>query len=151
MRIMGLDVGDRTIGVAISDSLLITAQGKETIFRESIKKDIDRLVELIVEYEVTEVVAGLPYNMNGTLGAQGEKTQAFMQKFEKKLQYSDRIKTPVTTKYWDERLTSVGAERMLIEADMRREKRREVIDKVAATLILQGYLDHLSIKRNQSE
>lgn len=151
MRIMGLDVGDRTIGVAISDALLMTAQGKETIFRESIKKDIDRLVDLIVEYDVTEVVAGLPYNMNGTLGPQGEKTKSFMAKLEKKLQYSDRLKNPVKTDYWDERLTSIGAERLLIEADMRRDKRKAVIDKVAATLILQGYLDHLSKQASQSE
>jgi putative Holliday junction resolvase len=151
LRIMGLDVGDRTIGVAISDALLMTAQGKETIFRESIKKDIDRLVDLVVEYDVTKIVAGMPYNMNGTLGPQGEKTQAFMQKLEKKLQYSDRLKQPVTTAYWDERLTSVGAERMLLEADMRRSKRKEVIDKVAATLILQGYLDHLSMQREREQ
>ncbi len=141
MRVMGLDVGDRTIGVAISDALLITAQGKETIFRESIKKDIDRLIDLIVEYEVTKVVSGLPYNMNGTLGPQGEKTQAFIAKLEKKMNYSDRIKNPVEVVFWDERLTTIGAQRMLIEADMSRKKRKNVIDKVAATLILQGYLD----------
>jgi len=147
---MGLDVGDRTIGVAISDSLLLTAQGKETIFRESIKKDIDRIVTLIVEYDVTTIVSGLPMNMNGTLGPQGEKTKAFVQKLEKKLQYSDRITTPITHEFWDERLTSVGAERMLIAADMRRDKRKRVIDKVAATLILQGYLDNLQMKKDSA-
>ncbi len=143
MRIMGLDVGDRTIGVAISDALKITAQGKETIMRQSIKQDIDRLVELIVEYEVTKVVSGLPMNMNGTLGPQGEKTQEFVKKLEKKLKYSDRIKTEIEIVFWDERLTTLGAERMLIEADVSRKKRKTVIDKVAAQLILQGYLDSL--------
>lgn len=143
MRIMGLDVGDRTIGVAISDALLITAQGKETIFRQSLKQDIDRLIELINEYEVTKIVSGLPYNMNGTLGPQGEKTKSFMEKLEKKLTYSDRIKHKIDIEYWDERMTTLSATRMLIDADMRREKRKEVVDKLAATLILQGYLDRL--------
>lgn len=141
MRVMGLDVGDRTIGVAISDALLITAQGKETIFRQSLKQDIDRLIELINAYEVTKIVAGMPYNMNGTLGPQGEKTKHFMDKLEKKLIYSDRIKGPIDIEFWDERMTTLSATRMLIEADMRREKRKEVVDKLAATLILQGYLD----------
>lgn len=141
MRIMGLDVGDRTIGVAISDSLLITAQGKETIFRQSLKQDIDRLVELINEYEVTKIVAGMPYNMNGSVGPQGEKTKQFMDKLEKKLIYSDRIKGKIEIEFWDERMTTLSATRMLIEADMRRDKRKEVVDKLAATLILQGYLD----------
>lgn len=141
MRIMGLDVGDRTIGVAISDSLLITAQGKETIFRKSLKQDIDRLIELINEYEVVKVVSGMPYNMNGSIGPQGEKTKQFMDKFEKKLIYSDRIDRKIDIEYWDERLTTLSATRMLIDADMRREKRKEVVDKLAATLILQGYLD----------
>lgn len=141
MRIMGLDVGDKTIGVAISDSLLITAQGKETIFRQSLKQDIDRLVELINEYEVTKIVAGMPYNMNGSIGPQGEKTKQFMDKLEKKLIYSDRIKGKIEIEFWDERMTTLSATRMLIEADMRRDKRKEVVDKLAATLILQGYLD----------
>ncbi|HAS73140.1 MAG TPA: Holliday junction resolvase RuvX [Clostridiales bacterium UBA8960] len=141
MRVMGLDVGDRTIGVAISDALLITAQGKETIFRQSLKQDIDRLIELINEYEVTKIVAGMPYNMNGTLGPQSEKTKQFMDKLEKKLIYSDRIKGKILIEYWDERMTTLSATRMLIDADMRRDKRKEVVDKLAATLILQGYLD----------
>lgn len=141
MRVMGLDVGDRTIGVAISDALLITAQGKETIFRQSLKQDIDRLIELINEYEVTKIVSGMPYNMNGTIGPQGEKTKQFIDKLEKKLIYSDRISGKIEIEYWDERMTTLSATRMLIEADMRREKRKEVVDKLAATLILQGYLD----------
>lgn len=141
MRVMGLDVGDRTIGVAISDALLITAQGKETIFRQSLKQDIDRLIELINEYQVTKIVSGMPYNMNGTIGPQGEKTKQFIDKLEKKLIYSDRISGKIDIEYWDERMTTLSATRMLIEADMRREKRKEVVDKLAATLILQGYLD----------
>jgi len=141
MRIMGLDVGDRTIGIAISDGLNITAQGKETIFRESLKKDIDRIIELITEYEVTKIVSGLPYNMNGSLGPQGEKTKQFISKLEKKLIYSDRIQRSIEIVFWDERLTSVSAEKMLIHADVNRKKRKAVIDKVAATLILQSYLD----------
>ncbi len=143
MRYMGLDVGDRTIGVAISDALKITAQGKETIFRQSIKQDIDRLVDLIVEYEVTRVVSGLPMNMNGTLGPQGEKTQDFMKKLEKKIKYSDRIDRDIEIIFWDERLTTIGAQKMLIQADVSRQKRKTVIDKIAAQLILQGYLDSL--------
>ncbi|GAU76949.1 Holliday junction resolvase RuvX [Fusibacter sp. 3D3] len=144
MRYMGLDVGDRTIGVAISDSLKITAQGKETIFRQSIKQDIDRLVDLILEYEVTRVVSGLPKNMNGTLGPQGEKTQDFIKKLEKKIKYSDRISRDIEIIFWDERLTTIGAQKMLIQADVSRQKRKTVIDKIAAQLILQGYLDSLS-------
>ena len=143
MRYMGLDVGDRTIGVAISDALKITAQGKETIFRQSIKQDIDRLVDLIVEYEVTRVVSGLPMNMNGTLGPQGEKTQDFMKKLENKIKYSDRIDRDIEIIFWDERLTTIGAQKMLIQADVSRQKRKTVIDKIAAQLILQGYLDSL--------
>lgn len=141
MRIMGLDVGDRTIGVAISDSMLITAQGKETIFRQSLKQDIDRLVDLINEYEVTKIVAGMPYNMNGSIGPQGEKTKQFMEKLEKKLTYSDRIKGKIEVFFWDERMTTLSATRLLIDADMRRDKRKEVVDKLAATMILQGFLD----------
>ena len=141
MRVMGLDGGDRTIGVAISDALLITAQGKETIFRQSLKQDIDRLIELINEYQVTKIVSGMPYNMNGSIGPQGEKTKQFIDKLEKKLIYSDRISGKIEIEYWDERMTTLSATRMLIEADMRREKRKEVVDKLAATLILQGYLD----------
>ena len=141
MRIMGLDVGDRTIGVSISDALLITAQGKETIIRQSIKQDIDRLIDLINEYEVTTIVAGMPYNMNGTVGPQGEKTKQFMDKLEKKLIYSDRIKEKVKIEFWDERLTTMSATRALIESDVRRENRKKVVDMLAASLILQGYLD----------
>lgn len=148
MRYMGLDVGDATIGVALSDLLQITAQGRETIRRKSIKEDIDKLVDIIATQEVEKIIVGLPKNMNGTIGPQGEKTLAFSQKLEKKLRYSDRIKNrDIEIIPWDERLTTVAAERMLIEADVSRKKRREVIDTVAAVYILQSYLDSLAQNR----
>lgn len=140
---MGLDVGDRTIGIAMSDGLGITAQPKETIRRVSLKEDIDRLVELILENNIIKIVIGLPLNMNGTLGPQGEKTQGFAQKLEKKLKYSDRmVGKTVEIVFWDERLTTASAQRALIEADVRRENRRNVVDTVAAVFILQNYMDH---------
>lgn len=140
---MGLDVGDRTIGIAMSDGLGITAQPKETIRRVSLKEDIDRLVELILENNIIKIVIGLPLNMNGTLGPQGEKTQGFAQKLEKKLKYSDRmVGKTVEIVFWDERLTTASAQRALIEADVRREDRRNVVDTVAAVFILQNYMDH---------
>jgi putative Holliday junction resolvase len=140
---MGLDVGDRTIGIAISDGLGITAQPKETIRRVSLKEDIDRLVELILENNIIKIVIGLPLNMNGTLGPQGEKTQGFAQKLEKKLKYSDRmVGKTVEIVFWDERLTTASAQRALIEVDMRRESRRQIVDTVAAVFILQNYMDH---------
>ncbi len=141
MRIMGLDVGDKKIGVAISDSLLITAQGKETLFRESLKVDLDKLIEYINEYDVHKIVVGMPLNMNGSLGPQGEKTKQFVAKLEKKLIHSTRIDREIEIVYWDERMTTMGATRSLIETDMSRKKRKGVVDTVAAVLILQGYLD----------
>lgn len=143
MRIMGLDVGDKTIGIAVSDALLLTAQGKQTLFRKSMKEDISSLIDWINNEEVTKIVIGLPLNMNGTLGPQGEKTKQFAKNLEKKIKHSTRLNHTVEIEFWDERLTSVSAERMLIEADVSRAKRKNVIDTVAATLILQGYLDHL--------
>lgn len=141
---MGLDVGDATIGVALSDQLHLIASGKGTIRRTSLKEDIDKLVDTIANDDVGYIVIGLPKNMNGTIGPQGEKTLAFSQKLEKKLRYSDRIKNrDIEIIFWDERLTTVAAERMLIEADVSRAKRKDVVDTVAASLILQGYLDSL--------
>jgi putative Holliday junction resolvase len=133
MRIMGLDVGDRTIGVAVSDEMGWTAQGVETIRRQSNEKDFARLKTLIEEYQVSEIVVGLPKNMNGTIGPRGESCQAFAEMVAKR--------TSLPVKLWDERLTTMAAERMLIAADVSRQKRKKVIDKMAATLILQGYLD----------
>lgn len=132
-RIMGLDVGDKTIGVAISDLLQITAQGLTTIRRESNKKDYSDLEAIINEYNIKTVVVGLPKNMNGTIGPQGEKTIKFAEKLKNKYK--------LELIYEDERLTTMAAEKVLIEGDMRREKRKNVIDKVAATFILQTYLD----------
>ena len=132
-RIMGLDVGDKTIGVAISDLLGLTAQGLTTVRRESKVKDFDALEEIINEYEIKKVVVGFPKNMNGSVGPQGEKTIKFARKLQNKFN--------VEIIYQDERLSTMAAERMLIAGDVRREKRKTVIDKVAASIILQGYLD----------
>ena len=128
-RIMGLDIGDKTIGVAVSDIMGITAQGVKTIRRESKKKDIEELKER----QVNKIVSGLPKNMNGTLGPQGEKV----------LKLCELIKeeTGLEIDFWDERLTTVAAERSLIEGDVSRKKRKKVIDMLAAVIILQGYLD----------
>ena len=139
MRIMSLDVGSRTIGIACSDALLMTAQGIETIRRTSLEKDFNRLQELISEYEVHELVVGMPKNMNGTKGERAEKTEEFVEKMK------EVIDLPVT--YWDERLSTVMAERQLIAADVSRKKRKSVIDKMAAVVILQGYLDRLQINK----
>lgn len=136
MRIMGLDLGAKTVGVAISDPLLITAQGIEIIRRErenKLRQTLARIEELIEEYEVEEIVLGLPKNMNDTLGERAEFSLAFRDKLER------RTGLPVTM--WDERLTTVAAEQAMIEAGIRREERAEHVDKIAACLILQGYLD----------
>ena len=140
MRIMALDVGSRTIGIACSDALLMTAQGIETIRRTSLENDFNRLRELISEYEVHELVVGMPKNMNGTKGERAEKTEEFVEKMK------DVIDLPVT--FWDERLSTVMAERQLIAADVSRKKRKGVIDKMAAVVILQGYLDRLQFSKS---
>jgi putative Holliday junction resolvase len=137
MRILGLDVGDNTIGVAASDSLLLTAQGIEVIRRQCLDKDLARLAQLISEYEVTTIVVGWPKNMNGTIGPRAELSQEFANMLAQRF-------PEVAVKLWDERLTTVAAEKMLIAADVKRKKRRQVIDKMAAVLILQGYLDNLT-------
>lgn len=143
-KIMGLDVGDATIGIAISDLLLITAQGRDTIRRQSLKEDIDQLIDYIVEEDIETIVVGLPKNMNNSIGPQAEKTLSFVKKLEKKLTYSDRTKNrDFKVVMWDERLTSVAAEKSMIAADLSRQKRRTIIDKIAAVYILQGYLDSL--------
>lgn len=139
MRIMALDVGSRTIGIACSDALLMTAQGIETIRRTSLENDFNRLRELISEYEVHELVVGMPKNMNGTKGERAEKTEEFVEKMKAV------IDLPVT--FWDERLSTVMAERQLIAADVSRKKRKGVIDKMAAVVILQGYLDRLQFSK----
>lgn len=130
---MGLDVGDKTIGVAISDPLLLTAQGYKTIFRESNKKDIKEIEDIIEECNITKIIVGLPKNMNNTIGIQGEKVLDFVEKLKR------RIKVEIILE--DERLTTVSAERILLEGDVSRKNRKKIIDKVAATYILQNYLD----------
>lgn len=140
MRIMALDVGSRTIGIACSDALLMTAQGIETIRRTSLENDFNRLRELISEYEVHELVVGMPKNMNGTKGDRAEKTEEFVEKMKAVIDLS------VT--FWDERLSTVMAERQLIAADVSRKKRKGIIDKMAAVVILQGYLDRLQFSKS---
>ena len=132
-RIMGLDVGDKTIGVAVSDLMGLTAQGVKTIKRVGKKKDIEALKEIIKERQVNKIVSGLPKNMNGTLGPQGEKVIKFCELLEEE--------TGIKIEYWDERLSTVAAERTLIQGNVRRENRKGVIDMVAEVIILQGYLD----------
>lgn len=129
---MALDYGEKTIGVAVSDALKITAQGKEVIRRTNLKADMKRITEIIREEEVERLVVGLPRNMNGTLGPRAEQTLKFIEKLRQ------RISLPIDT--WDERLSTMEAERTLIAGDISRQKRRRVIDKLAAVIILQGYL-----------
>ena len=136
MRIMGLDFGSKTVGVAISDALLITAQGIEIIRRKEenkLRQTLARIEELIIQYEVDEIVLGLPKNMNATEGERVALTMEFKEKLER------RTGLPVYT--WDERLTTVAADRAMMEAGIRRENRKDYVDMIAATLILQGYLD----------
>ena len=131
-RLMGLDVGDKTIGVAVSDLLMITAQGVTTIKRTGIKNDINELKKIIDEYQVTKIVAGIPKKLDGTIGIQGEKVLGFLEKMKK------HIDLPLELE--DERFTTAMSEKMLIEADVRRKKRKEVIDKLAAEQILSSYM-----------
>ena len=136
MRIMGLDFGERTIGVAVSDALLLTAQGIKTIRRS--KKELEELKAIIQEFEVQEIVLGYPKNMNGTLGPRAQMTEEFAEVLKEEFKLGIIL--------WDERLSTVGAQRSLLEADVSRAKRKQVIDKMAAVFILQGYLDHLRLK-----
>ncbi len=133
-KILGLDVGDKTIGVAVSDELKWTAQGLMTLTREGQKKDIPIIVDLVQAHDVEEIVIGFPKNMNNTLGEQAEKVLKFSRRLKAGL---DRVKVTL----WDERLTTVAARKVLIEADVSRKKRKKVINTLAAVLILQGYLD----------
>lgn len=136
MRIMGLDFGSVTVGVAISDELLITAQGIEVIRRKQenkLRQTLARIEELIKEYDVERIVLGYPKNMNNTIGERAEKTEEFAAMISRR--------TGLKVDLWDERLTTVAAHNALIEGDVRRENREKVVDKVAAVFILQGYLD----------
>ena len=137
MRIMGLDFGSKTVGVAVSDSLLITAQGVEIVrrkYEDKLRQTLARIEELIREYEVDTIVLGLPKNMNDTEGERCEKTREFKTMLER------RCGLPVIL--WDERLTTVEADQVLIECGVRREERKKYVDKLAAVFILQGYLEY---------
>jgi len=135
MRLIGLDIGDRTIGVAVSDPLGLTAQGITTIRRKSIQYDMQELKKIFDEYSPTKLICGLPKHMNGTIGEQGQKA----------IEYSEKLKEEfdIEIEMWDERLTSKAAHRIMIEADFSRKKRKGLVDKIAATYILQGYLDKI--------
>lgn len=133
MRIMGLDVGDRRIGIAMSDPMGWTAQPHSTLHRRNLAADIELLQKLCQEFEVELIVVGLPLNMNGTMGPKALEIQEFGDDLSKKLD--------LPIEYWDERLTTVSAEKVLLEANVSRQKRRGVIDKLAAVNILQNYLD----------
>ena len=147
MRSMGLDFGSKTVGVAVSDPLFITAQGVEIIRRKEenkLRQTLARIEELIVENEVEEIVLGLPKNMNDTEGVRVELTKEFKEKLER------RTGLPVVL--WDERLTTVAADKAMMEAGIRRENRKDYVDMIAATLILQGYLDRRNNeKKKESE
>ncbi|MGI6748812.1 MAG: Holliday junction resolvase RuvX [Anaerovoracaceae bacterium] len=141
MKIIALDVGDKTIGIALSDELMLTAQGLMTIERVGIRKDTSKIIDLIREYNCDTVVIGLPKNLDGSSSIQTDKVYEFKTMLENKMR-SLGMKD-ISVVFQDERFTTLIAERVLIEADVNRKKRKEVIDKQAATLILQGYLDRL--------
>lgn len=140
MRIMGLDYGTKTVGVAISDALGLTAQGIETITRKEenkLRRTCARIEELIKEYEVEKIVLGFPKHMNNDIGERAEKSLEFKEMLERR--------TGLEVIMWDERLTTISAERTLMESGVRREDRKKYIDKIAAVFILQGYLDSMSM------
>ena len=143
VRIMGLDFGSKTVGVAVSDPLLLTAQGVEIVRRKEenkLRQTLARIEELVVEYGVEKIVLGLPKNMNASEGVRVELTEEFKEKLER------RTGLPVV--FWDERLTTVAADKAMMEAGIRRENRKDYVDMIAASLILQGYLDRC---RNEQE
>ena len=136
-RILGLDVGSRRIGVAVSDPLGITAQGLETLQRRNKRHDFEALGRVISQYEVREIVVGLPLRMSGAEGIQSDKMQVFAEDLRK------RFRLPVHL--WDERLTSAEANRLLRETDLSIEKRGKAVDRMAAVLILQGWMEHRAL------
>lgn len=143
-RIMGLDFGSKTVGVAVSDALGLTAQGVEIIRREQenkLRRTLARIEELILQYHVSEIVLGYPKNMNNTVGERARKTLEFAETLKRR--------TGLPVEMWDERLTTVAANRVLIEGGVRREKRKEYVDMIAAVYILQGYLDSRERKTNE--
>jgi putative Holliday junction resolvase len=138
-RLVGLDVGDARIGVAVADELGITAQGLGVVRRSNVADDLRRLGEVLADYPPERFVVGLPLNMNGSAGSQAHKVQAFVRELERHFQ------VPVDT--WDERLTTFAAHRTLAEIGVRARKRRGLVDTIAAALILQGYMDHQASRR----
>lgn len=143
MRIIGLDFGSKTVGVAVSDELLIAAQGIEIVRRKSenkLRQTLARIEELIKEYNVEKIVLGFPKNMNNSEGERCEKTLEFKEMLERR--------TGLTVELWDERLTTVAADNLMMEAGIRRENRKEYVDQIAASFILQGYLDYLQNEKN---
>lgn len=144
MRIMGLDFGSKTVGVAVSDPLLITAQGVEIIRRKEenkLRKTLARIEELIEEYQIEEIVLGLPKNMDNSLGPRAEITLDFKDKLERR--------TGLMVHTWDERLTTVAADKAMMEAGMGRESRKEYVDQIAAVFILQGFLECRKMKQGE--
>lgn len=144
MRLMGLDVGDKTIGVALSDPLGMMTYGLETILRTTLERDMARIVQLVLEHGVTEVVVGLPLNMDDSVGPRAQKSISFSKQLTKRLKYSQSLQGKnIPVVLWDERLSTVHAEQLLLEADMSRKKRKTVIDKMAAAAFLHTYLEQL--------
>jgi len=135
MKVLGLDIGEKRIGVAVSDELGYTAQGMQVLIRKELDEDLAALKELIEAAEVTEVVVGFPKNMDGSVGESAQNVLSFVKKMEESL--------TIPLILWDERWTTAEATRVLLQADLSRKKRRKVVDKLAAVLILQGYLDSL--------
>ncbi len=143
MRIMGLDFGSKTVGVAVSDQLMITAQGVEIIRRKEenkLRKTYARIEELIKEYDVGLIVLGYPKNMNNTIGDRAQKTEEFCENLKRR--------TGLEVVLWDERLTTVAADRAMYEGRLNREERKEYVDMIAATFILQGYMDSVKFKKD---
>ena len=139
MRIMGIDYGDNRIGIAVSDEFGWTAQGLDTITLEnSIKKSLDKIVQIILEYGVERIIIGLPLNMNGTEGFRSQKTRDFAEKLGMRLKNKN-----IEIKFWDERLTTVSASNTMKITGTKKSKKKKHIDKIAAVLILQNYLDSL--------
>lgn len=146
MRILGLDYGTKTVGAAVSDPLMFTAQGLEIIRRKEenkLRQTLARIEEIIDEYDISLIVLGLPKHMNNSEGIRVESTMEFKEKLE--------CRTGLEVVMWDERLTTVAADRTMMEAGIRRENRKEYVDMIAATFILQGYLDNLAFKKKQEQ
>lgn len=160
---LGLDIGDRRIGIAAADALGLTAQGLPTLERKSLAYDLDYLEKIIQQRQVHTLVVGMPRNMDGSFGPQSEKVKAFIQSLmdhhkkhgaatSETLQNAEAPNNPpLSVIYWDERLTTVAAHRSMLEGDLSRRKRKESVDRISAVLILQGYLDRLAIQKKRSE